>query len=57
MTLTPHDYLYLIATVIWLGAGMRERHMLARMCFFLSFFWMEFLPLNKRLPVAGIIGF
>lgn len=56
LTLTPHDYLYLIAAVIWLGTGMRERHMLARMCFFLLF-WMEFLPLNKWLPVAGIIGF
>lgn len=37
LTLTPHDYLYLIAAVIWLGTGMRERHMLARMCFFLLF--------------------
>lgn len=60
LTLTLHDYLYLIATVIWLGTRYRDEGA-ARAgqiaSFFFFFFWMEFLPLNKWLPVAGVIGF
>lgn len=41
LTLTLHDYLYLIATVIWLGTGMREQHALARMRFFFFFLFLD----------------